>query len=141
MRHEAADLAAARWQLWFEDSFDRHAPRQIEASGVGLRRGLAQLWARHLGETVQEDGRLGFSRFNLWWSQPEISIEIAGDRRGQQRLRQWVCDSPAAPELLLLIAAAHERLLLEDRESELTALAATAANYTEFIARLSELVA
>lgn len=78
----------AEWQVWYEDTFDRECPRRVDVSGRGLARGLAELWARHLCETVTAQGSRGFSRFNLWWTGG--GIEIAGSWEGATRLRKWV---------------------------------------------------
>ena len=51
----------AAWELWYQDLFDRECPRQVEVRGQGLVQGLAELWARHLFETVQVDGQKGLS--------------------------------------------------------------------------------
>ncbi len=57
----------AEWDVWYQDLFDRDTPRQVEVSVWGLVTGLAELWARHLFETIEVDGQKGFSHFNLWW--------------------------------------------------------------------------
>jgi hypothetical protein len=67
----------AEWEIWYQDTFDRDAPRQVEIAGHGLLAGLLQLWERHLLETVQASGRRGFSRFKVkeFWqqhSQPKV---------------------------------------------------------------------
>ena len=45
----------AVWQVWYQDNFDRETPRRVEVEGEGLVLGLAELWSRHLFETVQAD--------------------------------------------------------------------------------------
>jgi hypothetical protein len=82
--------ADAAWEVWYQDLFDREFPRKMEVSGQGLVPGLAELWARHLFETVQADGQTGFSHFNLWWRQKQKSIEITGAWDGMVQLRNWV---------------------------------------------------
>jgi hypothetical protein len=138
----------AEWQVWYEDTFDRACPRRIDASGRGLVRGLAELWARHLCETVQADGSRGFSRFNLWWA--PRSIQIAGDWQGAARLRHWVFGEQTHirqgyvesgdTDLLRQLAAAHAHLVLAGQSSELILLAAmAAADRPDFKRRLADL--
>jgi hypothetical protein len=108
--------------------FDRECPRKVEVRGQGLVQGLVELWARHLFETVQVDGQKGFSRFNLWWQQPQKSIEIKGDRQGMVRLRRWVFGNKRTAshgylddgdrELLMEIALAHSYLVMAGQSSE-----------------------
>lgn len=121
-------LPEAAWEIWYQDTFDRESPRSVDLSGNGLVNGLVELWARHLFETVQPDGKQGFSRFNLWWQQKGRSLEIAGDWAGQIRLRQWVYGSRRYTEqgyvkagdekLLRAVARTHCRLALAGRTSE-----------------------
>ena len=73
----------AEWEVWYQDTFDRECPRQVEVAGRGLVEGLIQLWARHLFETVQADGQRGFSRFNLWWKQERRSVVVVGEWEGE----------------------------------------------------------
>jgi hypothetical protein len=118
----------AAWEIWYQDTFDRECPRSIDLSGGGLVNGLVELWARHLFETVRPDGKLGFSRFNLWWKQKDRSLEVAGDWAGQSRLREWVFAGKhhtdqgyvesGDKELLRAVARAHCRLALVGRTSE-----------------------
>ena len=77
------------WQVWYQDTFDRECPRQIEVTGQGLQAGLIELWDRHLSETVQANGSHGFARFNLWLKDAQRSIMIDGDWDGLVRLRGW----------------------------------------------------
>jgi len=78
------------WQLWYQDTFDREAPRKVEAEGEGLEKGLYELWKRHLSETVMEGGGRGFARFNLWWVEAGKSVEVVGGWGAQLKLRGWV---------------------------------------------------
>lgn len=80
----------AEWEVWYQDTFDRECPRQIEIAGLGLVNGLIELWARHLYETVQANGQKGFSRFNLWWKQKGQSIQVIGEWEGLIQLREWI---------------------------------------------------
>ena len=80
----------AEWEVWCEDTFDLTEPRRVETAGQGLAAGLAELWERHLFETVQPEGAKGFLRFNLWWKQAARSIEVVGDWGGMIKLRWWV---------------------------------------------------
>lgn len=121
-------VSDAEWELWHQDNFDLESPRLVEKSGQGLAEGLKELWARHLGETVQADGSTGFSRFNLWWKQRGCSIQIMGDMQGQLNLRKWVfgnrqphqkgCVAAADQNLLGLIAKTHCGLLLKEKSVE-----------------------
>jgi hypothetical protein len=139
MDTEKRDPAAgATWELWYQDLFDRECPRKVEISGQGLVQGLAELWARHLFETVQADGQKGFSRFNLWWQQKQKSIEIRGAWQGMVRLRGWVFGSQRTTTrgylgdgdqaLLMEIALAHSYLVLAGQSSE--AILTAAQNLT-----------
>ena len=132
----------AQWELWYEDTFDRGCPRQIERSGRGLVEGLVELWARHLHETVQASGGQGFSRFNLWWKPVRKSLEVTGDWKGLVRLREWVFGSQEARvtgylggdrTLLRKVAVAHRDLILGGDTSERIAAAArTCVNRSDF---------
>jgi hypothetical protein len=118
----------AEWQVWYQDLFDRERPRQVEISGRGLVIGLAELWARHLFETVQVDGQQGFSQFNLWWQEAEKSIAITGAREGMVRLRQWVFGNKRTVSqgylgdgdqgLLMAVAVVHSYLVMSGQSSQ-----------------------
>jgi hypothetical protein len=142
----------AEWEIWYQDSFDWECPRQVDLAGRGLVQGLVELWARHLFETVQPDGRRGFSRFNLWWKQGGRSLAIAGEWAGLVRLRQWVFGSrqhaargyvqAGDKKLLLALAAAHCRLVMADQTSEaILAAASTAASRQDLETQLLRLTA
>jgi hypothetical protein len=123
------------WQLWYRDLFDRDCPPSVEIRGRGLIAGLIELWARHLFETVRPDGRLGFSRFNLWSESRSITIE--GDPAGAARLRGWLFGTQehtqrgyvaaADPDLLSLLATTHASLLAAGLTSAPILLAAAAS--------------
>ena len=137
------------WEVWYQDTFDRECPRQVELSGRGLARGLAALWARHLHETVRANGGQGFSRFNLWWKERRVSVVVVGDWGGQVRLRGWLFGDRQADrgylraadaELLRLVAVTHAKLLLTGQTSEGILLAASEeSNRLDFEGRLAEL--
>jgi hypothetical protein len=140
----------AEWQVWYEDTFDRECPRQVEVAGHGLANGLIELWARHLFETVQADDQEGFSRFNLWWKQREQSIKVVGEWKGLTRLRKWVFgDKRQATagyvrggneKLLRALAVAHGNLVLAGRTSEdILAAAKAASSRKDFETRLIDL--
>jgi hypothetical protein len=139
----------AEWEIWYQDTFDRECPRQVEIAGLGLVKGLIELWSRHLFETVQANGRKGFSRFNLWWKQEGRSIEVVGEWVGSTRLREWVFgDKQHAytgyeegdKELLMKVAVTHSNLVLAGQTSEAILLAARAsASREDFEARLLNL--
>jgi hypothetical protein len=132
----------AEWQIWHQDTFDRACPRRVEASGRGLAAGLEELWARHLLEAIDEQGKPGFARFNLWWNQAGKSVEIVGEGAGLARLRQWVWGGrrehkhgrkTADKSLLRRIATAHGRLVLAGQTSEpIVAEAANCADEAAF---------
>ncbi|MBD3308400.1 hypothetical protein GF339_18350 [candidate division KSB3 bacterium] len=124
----------ATWDLWYHDSFDAACPRRIEVSGKGLLTGLTELWSRYLRETVQSNGREGFSRFNLWWQQERRSITIVGDLTGAVHLKTWVFSTPKGNRgLLHAIALAHCHLILAGRTSApLLDAASLAADEQEF---------
>ncbi|MEJ2209503.1 MAG: hypothetical protein P8129_10760 [Anaerolineae bacterium] len=108
------------WEVWYRDTFDRECPPSVDARGHGLVRGLTELWARHLFETVRPDGGQGFSRFHLR-RKPGEPVQIEGDQEGAARLRAWVFGEQEHTErgyveagdarLLSQIAAAHAALL------------------------------
>jgi hypothetical protein len=126
----------AAWELWYQDTFDRDCPRQVEAAGVGLVDGLLALWRHHLFETVQADGTRGFWRFNLWLQQARRSIHITGDWDGQIRLRAWALEDEA---LLRNVAVAHSRLVLAGETSaSLVAAVLDAENRVEFALWLAQ---
>ena len=143
----------AEWEVWSEDMFDRETPRRVELSGHALAAGLAELWARHLSETVQADGTKGFYRFNLWWKQRENGIGIDGDWEGAVRLRVWIygTDLPgdegygsveADGDLLELVATAHAQLVLGGQSAEpVLLMASTAADRQDFEEQLRVLAA
>jgi hypothetical protein len=140
----------AEWEIWYQDTFDRECPRQVEIAGLGLVKGLIELWSRHLFETVQANGRKGFSRFNLWWKQEGRSIEIVGEWVGSTRLRGWVFGNKqhaytgyvqeGDEELLMKVAVTHSNLVLAGQTSEAILVAARAsASREDFEARLLNL--
>ena len=108
-----------KWEVWYQDLFDRECPRQVDISGIGLQKGLFELWSRHLKETVQETGGRGFGRFNLWLKHEMVSIEIKGEWEGQVRLRKWVYGGEkGGRDLLNQIAIRHASHILNDESSE-----------------------
>ena len=140
-RQSTADPAPeAEWQVWYEDMFDREAPRSVEASGRGLVKGLVELWTRHLRETVRPDGKKGFSRFNLWWT--PRSVDIVGDWEGAVRLRGWVFGTQGKDNRSLLnrVAAVHAHLIVAGQSSQAILETAVAAqDLQDFEARLVRL--
>ena len=148
MRREMASIdklkslnSETEWEIWYQDTFDRECPRQVEIAGQGLLEGLIELWTRHLFETVQANGWKGFSRFNLWWKQERKSIEIVGEWEGLVRLRGWVYGGQRQTgrgyvekvdkELLNKVAAAHENHILSGETSEEILAAAKASGRRE----------
>lgn len=142
-------LPEAAWEVWYRDTFDLECPPSIDASGRGLVKGLVELWARHLFETVRPDGNRGFSRFHLRWAGTR-AIAIEGDWQGATRLRQWVFGSKTHSRkgyvnegdgrLLEQIAVTHARLILADQPDEqILAAAASAIDRKDFEARLLDL--
>ena len=127
-------IPQAAWEIWYQDTFDPDCPRRVDLAGHGLVKGLIELWARYLFETVQPNGQQGFSRFNLWWKQKERSLTIVGEGAGLTRLRQWVFGSRQHTDqgyvqvgdekLLRAVAATHCRLVLANQTSEAILLAA-----------------
>ena len=139
----------AIWQIWYQDSFDLACPRQKEVEGCGLRQGLVELWRRHLYETIQPDETIGFSRFDLWWVQMEMSIRICGDLAGQAKIRRWVWAEErrigedyfkwADLALLNRIAQAHCSLLLINKTSEpLVSIARKSKAKDDFLSLLKD---
>jgi len=138
--------SSAGWEIWYSDTFDPDVPASVDAKGSGLARGLAELWARHLFETVQPNGSDGFSRFHLTWHGGRV--HIAGSREGAKRLRGWLFGAKreslhgyaraAEPKLLATLAATHARRIEHPGASgEMLALAEIAADAEEFSARLA----
>ena len=135
----------AEWKLWYQDMFDRETPRQVEIAGRGLVRGLAELWTRHLKESVMNGGQPGFARFNLWWEQESRSITIQGDRDGMRRLRAWLLGDRLSPpegtlldqDLLARVASSHAKLVVMNQNSvPILDAANSALNRKDFEKRL-----
>jgi hypothetical protein len=137
------------WEIYYRDTFDRGCPPSVEARGRGLVQGLLELWSRHLYEGVREDGRLGFSRFNLWSTEPPRSVSVANHPAGCAKLRGWVFGSapsgrtdtrPGGDRLLRLLASAHARLVATGGSSQaITAAAAEASDGAAFERQLMEM--
>ena len=136
--------------LWYQDVFDRECPRQIEVKGQGLKQGLAELWARHLFETVGVSGQKGFSRFDLWWEEQQKSITVIGDWNGMVRLRSWIFGGKQTARkgylqdgdtrLIMQVARIHSRLILAGQTSEpILTLAANLDKRAKFERQLLEL--
>jgi hypothetical protein len=137
------------WAIWYVDTFDRDQPPRSEVSGRGLVKGLMQLWARHLFETVRPDGQSGFSTFHLKWRQGRV--EINGDREGAKRLRGWMFGkkessdkgyaAEADPALLKKVAVAHAHLIESGEKAEqILTLARAAKDGADFSNRLDGLI-
>ncbi len=135
----------AEWQIWYQDTFDRECPRQVEISGRGLVEGLIELWTRHLYETVQANGQKSFSRFNLWWQQEHKSIKVVGEWDGAIRLREWIYADKRRPnkaykDLLKRIAITHKNQILNHKTSaEILAAAKASENCEAFEAWLRKI--
>jgi hypothetical protein len=138
----------ARWEVWYRDMFDRETPPSVDVRGIGLVNGLKELWARHLCETVQANGSLGFSRFHLRWDRRHVTVE--GPWEGAVRLRQFVFGSKrrftagyvkeSDPRVLAVIATTHARLTMAGRTSEdMLDAAVAAADWPDLEARLASL--
>jgi hypothetical protein len=137
------------WVIWYVDTFDRDFPPRTEVRGRGLVKGLTQLWARHLFETVQPDGQSGFSSFHLKWKYGRVEIE--GDREGARLLRGWMFGkkefsykgyaAEADPALLDKVAAAHAHLIERRQMAErILAIARAAKDGADFANRLDDLI-
>jgi|SRR5687768_6766348 len=137
------------WVVWYVDTFDRDLPPSSEVSGRGLVKGLEQLWARHLFETVRPDGQSGFSSFHLKWRRGRV--EIDGDREGGKRLRGWMFGkkeysykgyaAEAEPALLNQVAVAHAHLIEKGLKAEqILATAWEAKDGADFANRLDDLI-
>ncbi|MFT7643422.1 MAG: hypothetical protein ACI9G1_005187 [Pirellulaceae bacterium] len=152
-------VTEVEWEVWYRDTFDRECPPKVDVSGVGMVKGLKELWARHLFETVTVDGILGFSRFHLRCDgQPSDGqpnevrcVMIDGDLVGASKLRGWMFGDKeisskgyvgaADSELLTRVAEMHADLVLADRSSsELLQLASRCSNGQEFAKLLDDLV-
>ena len=138
----------AEWEVWYRDTFDRETPPSVDVRGLGLVKGLTELWARHLFETVRPGGGTGFSRFHLRWQ--DGYAQIASDRTGAARLREWVFGDKehsrrgyvqeGDARLLARIANAHAHLILAGQSGEqILSLAASAEDRRDFEARLPNL--
>ena len=113
----------AEWEVWYRDTFDRECPPSIDVNGRGLGKGLIELWARYLFETVRPGGKKGFSRFHLRWEGGWADID--GSWKGATRLRKWVFGEKAYSKkgyvkegdvgLLEKLAVAHANLILNNR--------------------------
>jgi hypothetical protein len=137
------------WEIWYVDAFDRDAPPSIDVRGRGLVKGLAELWARHLFETVTAKGQQGFSSFQLHWERGKITI--TGDRKGAKRLRHWLFGkketayqgyvAEANSSLLTAIAYVHARLVQREQSAEeVLVLAVIAKDRKDFEDRLYTLI-
>ena len=131
----------AEWKVWYRDTFDRECPPQVDVSGRGLVKGLMELWARHLFETVRPNGGTGFSRFHLRWECG--TVDIRGDQEGATRLRGWVFGTKVHSrkgyvgeghtQLLAKIAISHAYLVLAGQSSEqILAVAAQVTGRRDF---------
>jgi hypothetical protein len=119
-------LPHAEWEVWYRDTFDRESPPQRDVSGRGLVKGLIELWARYLFETIRPGGRTGFSRFHMRWEGRYVDIE--GERGGATRLREWAFGKKehttagyvreGDTRLLEQIAVVHAHLILANESSE-----------------------
>ena len=142
-------LPEAVWEVWYRDTFDLECPPSVDVRGRGLTKGLMELWARHLFETVRPNGNRGFSRFHLNW-EGKRGIAIEGDWHGATRLRQWVFGSKTHSRrdytkegdtrLLKKIAVTHAHLILADQPDEqIIAAAASAVDRKDFETQLLNL--
>jgi hypothetical protein len=138
----------AGWELWYQDLFDRECPPSVDVRGRGLVRGLMELWARYLRETVGARGNKGFSRFHLWSEGRATGID--GDWQGAIRLREWVLGTgdhygqgyieAADAPLLEKIAITHAHLVVAEQPGELIlATAAAAVDREDLQVRLLDL--
>jgi hypothetical protein len=136
------------WEVWYRDTFDRECPPHCDVRGRGLVRGLMELWARHLLETVRRDAGVGFSRFQL--RSEERGTDIDGPWEGAVRLRRWVFGdkeysvkgyvAEAEASLLETIAVAHAVLYLSGHTSEpILAAALASADRQQFENKLAGL--
>ena len=139
----------AEWEVWYRDTFDLECPPSVDVSGRDLVKGLMELWARHLFETVRPNGTRGFSRFHLWWEVTR-AITIEGNWEGATRLREWLFGmkthsrkgyvKEADTLLLKKVAVTHANLIPVNKSSkQILAAAASAADRRDFEARLSGL--
>ena len=140
---------AEEWEIWYVDTFDRDFPPRREVGGRGLVQGLVELWARHMFENVQPDGKRGFSSFHLKWKQGRVVID--GDPEGARHLREWLFGDKvttyttsveeADPILLKKLATAHARLLeREEKAQRILATAVTAEDKADFSRKLDDLI-
>lgn len=137
------------WEVWYVDTFDRDFPPRREVGGQGLVNGLVELWARHMFEHVQPDGKRGFSSFHLKWRQGRVMIQ--GDMSGARRLREWLFGEKtttytssieeADPQLLGKLATAHARLIERQEKAErILEVALAAEDKLDFSAQLDEVI-
>ena len=119
------------WQVWYQDTFDRECPRQIEVEGQGLLAGLIELWTRHLSETVQANGFRGFARFNLWLNDVNQSIVIEGEWDGMVSLREWM--QIGGRSFLKEVSRVHVKLIQKGRNcDEISSAARDARSRLDF---------
>jgi hypothetical protein len=141
-------IPEVEWEVWYRDMFDRECPPSVDVSGRGLVKGLMELWARHLFETVRPGGNKGFSRFHIRWE--GNWAEIGGDWEGATRLREWIFGTKKHTQrgyveesdtrLLEKIAITHANLISANQTGEqILAAAAAAQDRQDFELRLSGL--
>jgi hypothetical protein len=113
------------WRVLAKDTFDRHSPTQIDATGHGLADGLRELWRRTLSEGVHDSSDRTFTDFTLdtgeW-----IDLGVQPFRNhALAKLRTWVYGKPGPFEPGG--AASREELLARENAHLLDALVATHA--------------
>jgi hypothetical protein len=139
----------SEWQVWYRDTFDRECPPSVDVSGRGLVRGLMELWARHLFETVCTDGSQGFSHFHLRWD--GMHTDVRGSWEGAVCLREWVFGGKkhgykgyieeGDARLLEKVAVVHANLVLAGQPcDQVLTTAAAAVDRQDFEVRLLDLM-
>ena len=103
-----------KWEIRYEDTFDRETPISIDKQGTGLLMGIVELWKRHLKEGTTPAGGRTFSRFWLNWQNQ--TIMIPDNKAGAAKLRGWaIGEGSVNRKLLERLGCAHISFVDMDR--------------------------
>jgi hypothetical protein len=120
------------WSIIYTDTFDRGTPPQIEKTGKGLEPSVFYLWQYTLFESIDRNGRKGFTDFHVLYH-PAGDVFLPDNRSAGLKicleppyqpilklLRQWIFDDnnrsredyrEGGLELLKLLSRYHYLLI------------------------------